>query len=241
MFAVAVAVFPLLKEVFIFDVERRAQFYFSRYDVPTVFSSKYTFVVFRNFIRKLYKNLSRMKLLMLLIEYRNADKWKGAPTAVKGGQSGPNRNKSYCPRFYTRTNGGAKVKNKGAGIPYPRTTVCEGARMQAIQKGEPTASERVIATRYDPGNDDSPEPTVYTVVCNVNTSLLAKGASSVRKYFRPDTGSYLVGMNHASCCMSPHLDMFVSLEPCPGVLVRGGQRKNSSYREGHHEVKTADR
>jgi hypothetical protein len=59
-------------------------------------------------------------------------------------------------------------------------------------------------------------------VCNVNTSLLAKGASSVRKFFRPDMGSYLVGMdNHASCCMSPHVDMFVSLDPCPGMFVRG--------------------
>jgi hypothetical protein len=38
---------------------------------------------------------------------------------------------------------------------------------------EPTASERVIATGYDPGNEDSTKPTVYTVVCNVNTSLLA--------------------------------------------------------------------
>jgi hypothetical protein len=173
-------------------------------------------------IRKLYKNFSRMKLLMLLIEYWNADKWIGTPTAFKGGQSGPNRNTSYCPRSYTRTKGGAKVKNKGAGIPYHRTAVCEGARGQATHEGEPTASERVIATGYDPGNDDSTEPTVYTVVCNVNTSLLAKGASSIRQFFRPDTGSYLVGMgNHASCCMSPHLDMFVSLEPCPGVFVRG--------------------
>jgi hypothetical protein len=49
LFAVAVAVFPLSKEVFIFVVERRTQFYFSRYDVPTVFSSEYTFVVFRNY------------------------------------------------------------------------------------------------------------------------------------------------------------------------------------------------
>jgi hypothetical protein len=37
--------------------------------------------------RKLYKNLSRMKLLMLLIEYWNADKWKCTPTPFKGGQS----------------------------------------------------------------------------------------------------------------------------------------------------------
>jgi hypothetical protein len=94
--------------------------------------------------------------------------------------------------------------------------------MQATHGGEPKASERVIATGYDPGNNDSTEPIVYTVVCNVNTSLLAKGSSSVRKFFRPNTGSYLVGMdNHASRCMSRNLDMFVSLEPCPGVFVRG--------------------
>jgi hypothetical protein len=176
--------------------------------------------------RKVCKNLSRMKLLMLLMKYWNADKWKGTYTAFKGGQSGPSRNTSYCPRFYTETKGGAKVKNKGAGIPHPRTTVCEGARRQVTHSNEPTASERVIATGYDPGDEDYTEPTVYTVVCNVNTLLLAKGASSVRKFFRPDTGSYLVGMdNHASCCMSPHLDMFVSLEPCPGVFVRGVKGK----------------
>jgi hypothetical protein len=176
--------------------------------------------------RKLCMNLSRMRHLMLLIEYWNADKWKGTHTAFKGGQSGPNRNTSYCPRFYTRTKGGAKVKNKGAGIPCPRTTVCEVARRQATHEGEPTSSERVIATGYDPGNDDSTKPTVYTVVCNLNTSLLANGASSVRKFFRPDTGSYLVGMdNHASCCMSPYLEMFVSLEPCPGAFVRGVKGK----------------
>jgi hypothetical protein len=34
-------------EVFIFVVERRTQFYVSRYDVPTVFSREYTFVIFR--------------------------------------------------------------------------------------------------------------------------------------------------------------------------------------------------
>jgi hypothetical protein len=72
---------------------------------------------------KLCKNLSGMKLLMLLIEYWNADKWKGTYTAFKRGQSGPNRNTSYCPIFHTKTKGGAKVKNKGAGIPHPRTTV----------------------------------------------------------------------------------------------------------------------
>jgi hypothetical protein len=153
-------------------------------------------------------------VMLLLIEYLNADKWKGTHTDFKGGQSGPNRNTSYCPIFYTRTKGGAKVKNKGAGIPYPHTMVCEGARGQATHEGEKTESERVIATGDDPRNEDSTEPTVYTVACNVNTSLLTKGASSVRKFFRPDTGSYLVGMeNHASCCMSPHLDMLVSLEP----------------------------
>jgi hypothetical protein len=151
---------------------------------------------------------------------------EGTYTAFKRGQSGPSRNTSYCPRFYTRTKGGAKVKNKGARIPNPRTTVIEGARRQVIHDNEPTASKRVIATGYDPGDEDSTKPTVYTVVCNVNTSLLDKGASSVREFFRPDKGSYLVGMdNHAYFCMSPHLDMFVSLEPCPGVFIRGSRKK----------------
>jgi hypothetical protein len=59
-------------------------------------------------------------------------------------------------------------------------------------------------------------------MCNVNTSLFDKGASCVRRFFKPDTGSYLVGMdNHASCCMPPHLGMFASLEPYPGIFVRG--------------------
>jgi hypothetical protein len=74
--------------------------------------------------RKLYKNLSRMKLLVLLIEYWNDDKWKCTPTPFKGGQSDPSKNKSYCPRFYARTGGGEKFKNKEAGVPYPCTTVC---------------------------------------------------------------------------------------------------------------------
>jgi hypothetical protein len=67
---------------------------------------------------------------------------------------------------------------------------------------------------------------VYTVVCNVNTSLFDNGAYCVQHLFIPGNGSYLVGMdNHASCCMSPHFDVFVSLEPCPGVFVRGIQGK----------------
>jgi hypothetical protein len=91
--------------------------------------------------RKLYKYLSRMKLLMLLIEYWNADKWKCTPTPFRWGQGGPRKNKSYCPRFYARTQWGAKVKNKGAGVPYPCTTVCEGDRGQATHEGVPTASD----------------------------------------------------------------------------------------------------
>jgi hypothetical protein len=44
LFAVAVAVLPLPREFFIFVFERRAQFYFSRYDAPTVFRSGLTSV-----------------------------------------------------------------------------------------------------------------------------------------------------------------------------------------------------
>jgi hypothetical protein len=71
--------------------------------------------------RKLCKELSRMKLVMLLMEHWNADKWKVTYTAFKGGQSGPSRNAGYCPRFYARSKGGAKIKNRGAEIPHPRT------------------------------------------------------------------------------------------------------------------------
>jgi hypothetical protein len=83
-------------------------------------------------------------------------------------------------------------------------------------------SEDIIVTGYDPGDDPEGEQIVDIIVCNVNISLFHKGASCVRRLFKPDNGSYLVGMDdHASCCMSPHLDMFVSLEHCPGVFVRG--------------------
>jgi hypothetical protein len=56
--------------------------------------------------------------------------------------------------------------------------------------------------------------------------------------FKPDIGSYLVDMdNHASCCMSPHLDMFVSLEPCPGVFVRGVKGKTPVTGKGIMKIK----
>jgi hypothetical protein len=100
--------------------------------------------------KKFYKYLSRMKLLMLLIDYWNADKWKCAPTPFRWGQDGPSKNKSYCPRFYAKTKGGAKVKNKGAGVPYPRTTVCEGVRGEVTHEGVPTASKCITATGYEP-------------------------------------------------------------------------------------------
>jgi hypothetical protein len=56
--------------------------------------------------------------------------------------------------------------------------------------------------------------------------------------FKPDTGSYLVGMeNHASFCISPHLDMFVSLEICPGVFVRGVKVKVPVTGKGIMKIK----
>jgi hypothetical protein len=74
--------------------------------------------------KKLYKYLSRMKLLMLLTEYWNADKWKCTPTPFRSAQHGPSKNKIYCPRFYTKTKGGVKVKNKGGrGYPMHLVTV----------------------------------------------------------------------------------------------------------------------
>jgi hypothetical protein len=65
----------------------------------------------------LYKYLSRMKLLMLLIKYWNADKWKCAHTPFKWGQTGPSKNKRYCPRFYASSKGGAEFKNKSVLVP----------------------------------------------------------------------------------------------------------------------------
>jgi hypothetical protein len=52
--------------------------------------------------KRFYKYFSIMKLLMLLAEYWNADKWKCAPTPFKWGQNGPSKNKRYCPRFYAK-------------------------------------------------------------------------------------------------------------------------------------------
>jgi hypothetical protein len=52
--------------------------------------------------KKLYKYLSRMKLLMLLTEYWNANKLKCTPIPFKWGQNGPSINKNYCPRFYSK-------------------------------------------------------------------------------------------------------------------------------------------
>jgi hypothetical protein len=186
--------------------------------------------------RKLCKNLSRMKLLMILIEYWSADKWKGTYTAFKRGQSGPSRNTSYWRRFYTKTKGGAKVKNKGVGIPHHCTTVCEGARRQVTHNNEPTASERAIATGYDPGDEDSTEPTVHTVVCNVNTSLLTPKILQARHGVLPG--------RHGQ----PRLLLYVPApryvripRVFPRRVCQGGQGQNPSHREGHHEIEAAVR
>jgi hypothetical protein len=132
--------------------------------------------------KKLYKYLSRMKLLMLLTEYWNYDKCKCTPTPFRWAQKGPSKTKIYCPRLYDKTKGGAKVKNKGGRAPYPRTTVCEGVRGGVTHEGVPTASDRITATGYDPGEDSPTEHIVHTVVSNVNTSFFAKGASCVRRF-----------------------------------------------------------
>jgi hypothetical protein len=96
--------------------------------------------------KKFYKYLSRMKLLMLLTEYWNADNWKCTPNPFRWAHNDPRKNNSYCPRFYAKTKGGAKVKNKGSGAPYPRTAVCEGVRGEVTHEGVPMASECVTVT-----------------------------------------------------------------------------------------------
>jgi hypothetical protein len=117
-------------------------------------------------------------------------------------------------------------------------TVCEGVRGEVTHEGVPTTSECIMATVYDPGDDNKEKHTVYTVVCNVNTSLFDKGASCVRRFFKPDIGSYMVGMDkHASCCMSPHLYMFASLDPCPGIFVRGVKGKIQVTGKGIMKIK----
>jgi hypothetical protein len=87
-----------------------------------------------------------MKLLILLAEYWNADKWKCAPSPFKWDQTGPSKHKRCCPRFYAKSKGGAKVKNKDALVPYSRITVCEGGREADTHKDVPTTSEDIIAT-----------------------------------------------------------------------------------------------
>jgi hypothetical protein len=66
-------------------------------------------------IRKLYKNLSRMKLLVLLIEYWNADKWKGTPTAFKGGIAVQTETQATTQYFTPEQNGMLKSKTREQG------------------------------------------------------------------------------------------------------------------------------
>jgi hypothetical protein len=102
-----------------------------------------------------------------------------------------------APDFMPRRRGVLKSKTREQGGAYPSTAVCEGFRGEVTHDGVRAASEYITATGYDPGDDNPTEHTVYTVVCNVNTSLFYN--SCVRKKIKPDTGSYLLGMdNHAS-------------------------------------------
>jgi hypothetical protein len=55
--------------------------------------------------RMLFKYLSRMKLLMLLIKYYNAEKRNNTPTRFKWDQPGPSQTRNYCPIFYSRLKG----------------------------------------------------------------------------------------------------------------------------------------
>jgi hypothetical protein len=54
----------------------------------------------------LCKYLSRMKLLMILIEDWHADKWKNTPPLFKWDQPGTRQMSNYCPTFYSRLKGG---------------------------------------------------------------------------------------------------------------------------------------
>jgi hypothetical protein len=68
-------------------------------------------------------------------------------------QVGPTWSKQkqkLLPKILFQTKRGAKVKNKGAGVPYPHSTVCEGVRREVTHEGMPTMSECAMATGYDP-------------------------------------------------------------------------------------------
>jgi uncharacterized membrane protein len=99
--------------------------------------------------KKLYKYLSRMKLLMILTEYWNADKWKCAPTPFRWGHNGQSKNKSYCPRFYAKTKGGAKVKKREQGpltIARQFARESEGRSSTRVCRRRPSASQRLGTT-----------------------------------------------------------------------------------------------
>jgi hypothetical protein len=174
--------------------------------------------------KKLYKYLSRMKLLMLLIEYWNADKWRCAPTPFRWGHNGPIKNKSYCPICYANTEGGAKVKNKGAWVPYPRTTVGEGVQGGVTHEGVPTASECVMATGCDPGDDNPAEHTVYT--------LLRPTIFQARYWVIPD--------GHEQSCLLLHVSPFIHvcvIGALPRRLCRGVKGKIPVTGKGIMKIK----
>lgn len=56
----------------------------------------------------LYKYLSRIRLMMLLIEFWNADKWKNTQTKSKWGQPGPSKMRNYCPYILFKAEGGVE-------------------------------------------------------------------------------------------------------------------------------------
>jgi hypothetical protein len=99
--------------------------------------------------KKLYKYLSRMKLLMFLTDYWNADKWKCAPTPFRWGQNGPSKNKITTPYFMPRQKGVLKSKTREQGsltIVRQFARESEGRSPTRACRRRPSASRRLGTT-----------------------------------------------------------------------------------------------
>jgi hypothetical protein len=84
-------------------------------------------------------------------------------------------------------------------------------------------SEGVSDPKLDGGEDNGELHSFGDhTTCFSWTSTFSSAVPLIKRVFRMDTGSCLVGVgNRVSCSMGPHLDMFDFLEPCPGVYVNG--------------------
>jgi hypothetical protein len=92
-----------------------------------------------------------------------------------------------------------------------------------------------MATGYDPGDDTTGEHTVYTVVCNVNTSLFDKRLTIFQARY------WVISGGHGQSCLLLHVSPLrhvCVVGALPRRLCKGDQGKNPSHREMHYENQT---